>query len=59
MLERSAVPSDLKALSGNNCAVGATRWITPMTIVPWPKAAYCVLVSKMAAEDWSKIAALD
>src|SRR6267143_5141695 len=59
MSERNPVPSDLKAFNGRSRAVGATRWITPITIVPWPNAAYLGFLSRMAAEDWSRTAALD
>src|SRR5438128_1237129 len=40
MSERDAVPSEWNAFNGISCAVGATRWIMPITIMPWPNAAY-------------------
>ena len=45
------MPSDLKVFKGKSCAVGATRWITPITMVPWPNAAYWLLPSNTAAVD--------
>jgi len=36
--ERLAVPSNGTPSTVKSCAVGATRWITPITIVPWPNA---------------------
>ena len=59
MFERELVPSEPNAFSGSRVACGATRWMTPITIVPWPNAAYCALPSTMAIEDWSTIAMLD
>src|SRR5713226_2037979 len=38
MSSRFDVPSALKALRGMICAVGATRWMIPATMVPCPKA---------------------
>src|SRR6202158_1047873 len=58
MSDSKPVPSDLNAFKGSSFAVGATRWMTPITIVPWPNAAY-LLPSRMAADEWSQIAALD
>ena len=62
MSERDAVPSEWNAFNGISCAVGATRWIMPITIVPWPNAAYLLgfpLPSSTAAVDWSNTAAVD
>ena len=38
MLERVDVPVPVKTLTGMIFAVGATRWISPATMVPWPNA---------------------
>src|SRR6185295_5720437 len=38
MLKALDDPSALNALSGMIFAVGATTWMRPATIVPWPKA---------------------
>src|SRR5258708_29725090 len=59
MSESEAVPSEWNAFSGMSCAVGATRWMMPITMVPWPKALNCEFPSSMAADDWSSIAADD
>src|SRR5216683_4474144 len=59
MSESEAVPSEWNAFSGMSCAVGATKWMMPITMVPWPKALYCEFPSSIAAEDWSSIAADD
>src|SRR5260370_35234101 len=58
MWERFPVPFEEKALSGRILAFGATRWTSPEVIVPWPNATYGE-PSRIAAEDWSSIAALD
>src|SRR5258708_38733461 len=58
MLERFPVPFEEKALSGRILAFGATRWTSPEVIVPWPNATYGE-PSRIAAEDWSSIAALE
>src|SRR5438105_3320107 len=59
MSDRKPVPSEPKAFKGSKFASGATRWMTPITIVPWPNAAYAGFPSRMATEDWSRIATLD
>src|SRR5229473_3483834 len=40
------------------CAVGATRWTMPATMVPWPKAAYCGC-ERLVPDNWSRTAAVD
>src|SRR6267143_6612639 len=58
MSESEAVPSEWNAFSGISFAVGATRWMMPITIVPCPNSAYGV-PSSTAAVDWSSTAAVD
>src|SRR6266436_7659665 len=58
MSDSEAVPSEWKAFRGRSFAVGATRWMMPITIVPCPNAAYGV-PSSTAAVDWSSTAAVD
>src|SRR5260370_1202345 len=49
MSDSKAVPSEWNAFSGMSMAVVATRWMMPITIVPWPNAAYCEFPSSTAA----------
>jgi hypothetical protein len=59
MSDRHDPPFASKTFTGRSRAVGATRWITPAVMVPWPYSLSGLLVSRIEVVDWSRIDVVD